>query len=106
MVGRVGELQRLRQLVGPAEPQVAMIAGEPGVGKSRLVQELLADLPAGSRVLLGQADPGTLGRPFELLLDALDGTGAGPAERIADPSLGPTERLKTALLAVERVDPA
>ncbi|GIJ45648.1 LuxR family transcriptional regulator [Virgisporangium aliadipatigenens] len=112
MVGRAGELRRLRGLVGSVDAQVAMIAGEPGVGKSRLVQELLADLPAGGRALVGQADPGTLGRPFELLLDALDscrpedGAGAELLREISDPALGAPERLRLALAAVEQADPA
>jgi DNA-binding NarL/FixJ family response regulator len=120
MVGRADELNRLRRLVGAADPQVALIAGEPGVGKSRLVQELVAGLPAGRRILLGQADPGALGRPFELLLDALDGTSASGASAIttapdaagallaaiADESVGPVERLRIALAAVRAIDPA
>jgi DNA-binding CsgD family transcriptional regulator len=112
MVGRAGELRRLTGLAGAPDAQVAMIAGEPGVGKSRLVQELLADLPPAGRVLVGQADPGTLGRPFELLLGALDGAvagdGAGAAllREMGESALGATERLRLALAAVERIDPA
>ena len=80
---------------------MALIAGEPGVGKSRLVHELTAVLPASARVLVGQADPGALGRPFELLLDALDGAepdaAAGLQAIIADPAVGPVERLRAGL---------
>jgi DNA-binding CsgD family transcriptional regulator len=110
MVGRADELQRLRSLVGVGGLQVALIAGEPGVGKSRLVSELVSGLPAGRRVLFGQADPGALGRPFELLLDALDGAAAQAAaalqDTIGDPALGPVERLRAGLDAVRAVDPA
>jgi DNA-binding CsgD family transcriptional regulator len=110
MVGRTDELQRLRQLVGAADVQVAMIAGEPGVGKTRLVTELIAALPAGARVLVGQADPGALGRPFELLLDALDDAapeaGAALVTAMTDPTFGPVERLRLGLDAVRTVDPA
>jgi AAA ATPase domain len=49
------------------------VAGEAGIGKTRLVQELVKRAPAGTLVLAGQADPGTVGRPLEVLLDALDG---------------------------------
>ena len=49
-----------------------MLGGEPGIGKSRLVQELFTGLPETVPVLDGQADPGTLSRPFEVLLDAID----------------------------------
>ncbi|MGH9247025.1 MAG: ATP-binding protein [Acidimicrobiales bacterium] len=74
MVGRSTELDRLTQLLGARRtPSVALIAAEAGVGKTRLVQELVAHVPDGTVVLAGQADPGTLGRPLELFLDALDG---------------------------------
>jgi DNA-binding CsgD family transcriptional regulator len=101
MVGRDDELRRLVALANAADPQVALIAGEPGIGKSRLVHELVNGLPAGTRVLVGQADPGALGRPFELLLDALDGAPPGAAEpllaAIGDPALGAAERLRVGL---------
>jgi DNA-binding NarL/FixJ family response regulator len=74
MVGRAAELDRLVGLVGArSTPSVALVAGEAGIGKTRLVQELVKRVPAGTLVLAGQADPGTAGRPLELLLDALDG---------------------------------
>ncbi len=70
MVGRDEEHRQLRRLLAVGRPRVAMIAGEPGIGKSRLIGELLAGLPADTAVLVGQAEPGSLGRPYELLLDA------------------------------------
>jgi DNA-binding CsgD family transcriptional regulator len=74
MVGRTAELDRLVGLLGARSiPSVALVAGEAGIGKTRLVQELIKRAPAGTLVLAGQADPGTVGRPLELLLDALDG---------------------------------
>jgi DNA-binding CsgD family transcriptional regulator len=76
MIGRAAELDRLTRLmaVGPGRtPAVALVAGEAGIGKTRLVRELCDRIPAGVPVLAGQAEPGALGRPFELLLDALDG---------------------------------
>src|SRR5262249_26165072 len=76
MVGRDAELDRLAQLLGARRrPSVAMIAGDAGVGKTRLIQELVARVPAGTLVLAGQADPGARGGPLELFLDALDGCG-------------------------------
>jgi DNA-binding CsgD family transcriptional regulator len=72
MVGRGAELQRLTRLVGARhDPAVALIAGEAGIGKTRLVTELVAGVPAGTVVLAGQADPGGESRPMELFLDAL-----------------------------------
>ncbi len=81
MVGRAAELDRLVGLVGARrEPAVALVAGEAGIGKTRLVQELLRRVPPGTLVLAGQADPGTVGRPMELFLDAVEGavTAADP----------------------------
>jgi DNA-binding CsgD family transcriptional regulator len=80
MVGRDRELDALRRLVGlPDRPAVALVAGEAGVGKTRLVEELVASVSDDVVVLVGQADPGGLGRPFGLLLDVL-GTPPGPLE--------------------------
>jgi DNA-binding CsgD family transcriptional regulator len=74
MVGRAAELDRLAQLLGARRtPSVALVAAEAGLGKTRLIQELVARVPAGTVVLAGQADPGALGRPMELFLDSLDG---------------------------------
>jgi DNA-binding CsgD family transcriptional regulator len=82
MVGRAAELDRLAQLPEDADaPAVALIGGEAGVGKTRLVRELLARLP-DARVVVGQADPGSLGRPFSLVLDAI-GRDAEHAEQLA-----------------------
>jgi len=72
MVGRGRELDRLVQLATGADaPAVALIGGEAGIGKTRLVRELLGRM-GGAQVLAGQADPGSLGRPFSLVLDATD----------------------------------
>jgi DNA-binding CsgD family transcriptional regulator len=112
MIGRDDELRQLTQLVSSARPQVAFLAGEPGVGKTRLVQELLATLPPETRVVMGRAEPDSLARPYELLLDALAALDAGEpdgdqAERteaqlaaLTDPARSPVERLHTALAIV------
>jgi AAA ATPase domain len=60
-VGRTQELARLRQLLGCAvggEPLVALVGGEAGVGKTRLVQQLAAAAQEqGVRVLGGGCVP-------------------------------------------------
>jgi DNA-binding SARP family transcriptional activator len=60
---------------------IAVIAGEPGIGKSRLAGHFGAqEAAAGAVVLAGRAEPEPL-QPYELLVDAL---GAGvPADRTA-----------------------
>ena len=84
MVGRADELDRLARLVEAGQsPAIALVGGEAGVGKTRLVRELIARLPSGMVVYPGQADPGSFGRPFELLFDALDDRTAEDDERLA-----------------------
>ncbi|HEY3241181.1 MAG TPA: AAA family ATPase [Acidimicrobiia bacterium] len=73
MVGRAAELALVRRLVDDlADPQVALIGGEAGVGKTRLVQELVPQLPPATTVLWGHAEQGALGRPWGLLLEAVE----------------------------------
>lgn len=73
MVGRADELALVRRLVDDlAEPQVVLIGGEAGVGKTRLVQELVTPLPPATTVLWGHAEQGALGRPWGLLLEAVE----------------------------------
>jgi DNA-binding CsgD family transcriptional regulator len=73
MIGRTVALERLLGLVEAAEvlaadgPAIALVSGEPGIGKSRLVRELLAAVPTDVSVLTVQAQPGSLGRPFDVL---------------------------------------
>ena len=100
MIGRESELRRLVRLASSRQPAVAIIAGEPGIGKTRLVHELLATLPSETVVLVGQAEPGSLSRPYEVLLDAIDdhpGVDADRLAELADGRRSPTERLHTGL---------
>ena len=70
MVGRADELARLRELVATTgDPAVALISGEAGIGKTRLVAELVATLSPTLPVLAGQGAPS---RPFQLLLEAVE----------------------------------
>jgi DNA-binding NarL/FixJ family response regulator len=59
------------------ETQVALVRGEAGIGKSRLVAELAAEVHRrGGDVALGQCRDGTQ-RPFDPLIDALQAVDAG-----------------------------
>jgi DNA-binding CsgD family transcriptional regulator len=104
MVGRGHELRQLTRLATLSGPHVAIIAGEPGIGKTRLVRELIAALPEGTKVLAGQAEPGSLARPYELLLDAVESAGTPPDEallaELSDPGRSPVERLHSGLKLV------
>jgi DNA-binding CsgD family transcriptional regulator len=74
MVGRADELARLRELAAETRtgPAVALISGEAGIGKTRLVAELIATLDPALPVLAGQGSQGAPGRPFLLLLEAVE----------------------------------
>jgi predicted ATPase len=105
MIGRDRELRRLTRLAASTRPEVAIVAGEPGIGKTRLVQELLATLSPETVVLIGHAEPGSLARPYEVLLDAVDAAGGDPVDEallaaLADPGRSPVERLHTGLSIV------
>src|SRR2546423_12886861 len=87
MVGRSAELDRTVGLFAAlGDPQVAMVSGEAGVGKSRLVRELTGRLPAGTTGLVGRARPSAPGRPFHLLLEAGEPPGPGLGPHPAAPS--------------------
>ncbi len=106
MVGRDRELRQLVQLAASARAsrhtEVAVVAGEPGIGKSRLVQELIAALPAGTTVLVGHAEPDSLSRPYEMLLGAVGEAPLSEAllDALVDPARSPVERLHTGLQIV------
>jgi predicted ATPase len=107
MVGRDRELRELVRLARSGRPEVALIAGEPGIGKTRLVQELLDGAAPGTAILVGRAEPGSLARPYELLIDALglrDGNPHDTAQlkELADPERSPVERLHIGLDLVEK----
>jgi class 3 adenylate cyclase/tetratricopeptide (TPR) repeat protein len=73
-VGRERELERLGQLWKEAtagELRIALLAGEPGVGKTRLAAELAGRVSAeGATVLAGRCDE-DLGVPYQPFVDAL-----------------------------------
>ena len=106
MVGRDGDLRELMRLAQAPEPRVAMLAGEPGIGKTRLVRELLAALPAETVVLTGHAEPGSLARPYEVLLDAIDGRAGVDDEQLealTDARRSHVERMQTGLCILDEL---
>jgi DNA-binding SARP family transcriptional activator len=75
-VGRDAELERLREIwdavsAGVDRPRVVLLAGEPGIGKTRLAARLAADAAGrGASVLFGSATDEAV-VPYEALLEAL-----------------------------------
>lgn len=73
MIGRLPALTRLLGLVEAAEvascdgPEIALVSGEAGVGKTRLLREFTDAVPADVTVLTAQAQPGSMGRPFDVI---------------------------------------
>lgn len=101
-VGRSTELELLRALTPSAageQRRVALLAGEPGCGKSRLVRELAGELAArGTLVLYGACDA-VVPTPYGPFADALEPI-VRIAERAGDPvaELGPGAGELTRLL--------
>ena len=85
MIGRHDPLSRLLGLVEAAEvatgdgPEISLVSGEAGVGKTRLLREFVAGLPDDVTVLAAQAQPGSMGRAFDVVGQLLNN-----AERVAD----------------------
>ncbi len=86
MVGRSAALAQLQAVLPAAGdtvadlPTVALVAGEAGVGKTRLLRELVAVVGPGVTVLAGGADPDSLARPYSLVTAVLPEAVAGDLE--------------------------
>ncbi|WP_092616201.1 AAA family ATPase [Jiangella sp. DSM 45060] len=87
LVGRDAELARVRAAV-TAPPARVVVAGESGIGKSRLVRELIRSDLGGRRVLVGHCEH--LREPFPLgpLLGAVRAHGAALDPRTLSPVVG------------------
>ena len=101
-IGRTLELERLEAALAAAaggEPQVLLVAGDAGVGKTRLVAEFTARARAsGAQVLAGGCVPvGDAGLPFAAVSEALRGlvrtVGRSAFEMLAGPGRGELARL-------------
>jgi DNA-binding SARP family transcriptional activator len=82
LIGRRRERERIGEAVrrcaaGEAHP-VVLLVGEPGIGKSRLIEEIGAQVrAAGGRVLGARAFEAEMVRPYGVWMDALRGLDAG-----------------------------
>jgi DNA-binding CsgD family transcriptional regulator len=74
LIGRRRELEMLVQVVsGGTGPRIALIGGEAGVGKSRLLAEVTAGLGPDVIAIGATLTPSSSGRPFDLVQSALEG---------------------------------
>ncbi|HYB31009.1 MAG TPA: AAA family ATPase, partial [Solirubrobacteraceae bacterium] len=77
LVGRDRELSALERLLAEAcagSPRFVLISGEPGIGKSSLLDELASRAESGGCLVLeGRATELERDFPFGLIVDALDG---------------------------------
>jgi tetratricopeptide (TPR) repeat protein/transcriptional regulator with XRE-family HTH domain len=72
-VGRAAELALLQRHLAGESPPVLFLAGEPGIGKTRLLQEAARSAVAhGLRVLMGGCQRQGGQQPYAPILDALD----------------------------------
>jgi predicted ATPase/DNA-binding CsgD family transcriptional regulator len=74
-VGRAAELEKLRTLMPRADGErrrVALLAGEPGAGKSRLVREFAGQAAAGGALVLYGACDAAVRTPYGPFVEALD----------------------------------
>jgi predicted ATPase len=104
-VGRVEELQALeaaRSRAADGEPAVVLVGGEAGVGKTRLVAELIARGADGTRVLSGGCVPvGGEELPYAAIVEALrtllTDVGVNAVRELVGPSWPELARLLPAL---------
>lgn len=74
-VGRGAELEKLLSLLPRAAGEgrrVALLAGEPGAGKSRLVREFASQAAAGGALVLDGACDAVVRTPYGAFVEALD----------------------------------
>ena len=73
MVGRAAELDRLKALLTDEGGALAVVSGEAGIGKTRLLEELTeAAVELGQLTLVGRAAEYERELPFGLVIDAVD----------------------------------
>ncbi len=99
-VGRGAELAKLVSLMPRTAGEgrrVALLAGEPGAGKSRLVREFAGQAAADGALVLSGACDAVVRTPYGAFVEALDRlvavTGVGPLRAALGPGAGELRRL-------------
>ncbi|MBI1877196.1 MAG: AAA family ATPase [Chloroflexi bacterium] len=75
-VGRETELQKLNELV--VASKLVLIEGEPGIGKSRLMEQFIQTQPKPGLILRGQAHALESSLPYHPIIEALQGVLSHP----------------------------
>ena len=75
-VGRETELQKLNELA--AASKLVLIEGEPGIGKSRLMEQFIQTKPKPALILMGQAHELESSLPYHPIIEALQGVLSHP----------------------------
>ncbi len=73
LVGRADELARLKQHLAGEGPPLLLLAGEPGIGKTRLLKEAARLGQAqGWQMLMGSCHPSSSQEPYSPMIEALE----------------------------------
>jgi predicted ATPase/DNA-binding CsgD family transcriptional regulator len=96
-------LAEARDAAARGNGRVAFVSGEPGIGKTSLVERFLRDLDAGTRVLVGTCDDLTVPRPLGPIRD-LAGSVSPALEEALARGAGPHE-IQGLLLAELEIAP-
>ena len=105
MVGRAAALARLTGLVEAVEvascdgPELVLVWGEAGIGKTRLLREFIARLPANVTSMVAAAQPGSLGRAFDVMSQLCPAD--GDPERDVVPHIRATVASGSVVLVIE-----
>jgi DNA-binding SARP family transcriptional activator len=105
-VGRASEVELLRTVWQRAHegvrPQLALVVGEPGIGKTRLAARVAAEVAeAGGTVLYGGAAEG-VAAPLEPFLEALQGGQALALDELSLADDEPAEKVRALFSLVEQ----
>jgi AAA ATPase domain len=100
-VGRLAELQRLRDRWHSAAPRLVVVTGEPGIGKTRLTARFAADVrAAGGIVLCGRSDQDSVW-PYQPFVEALRHYAAHRRDVVSAAEVPPAARRALAALVPE-----
>src|SRR5262245_5772134 len=81
--GALATLAEAREAAGRGEGRVVLVTGEPGIGKTTLVNRFLMDLDPGARILLGTCDDLSIPRPLGPSRDLVGGVSEPLARALA-----------------------